>query len=312
MPQVPEATSSLPYLGLFGPLVQRRLGGLSPIARNLVQIAAVSGQETPTQLLGSVGDVQPEALAEPLHELRRRQVLVPASANSVRFAHHKVREIAYTSIDPSQWQVLHARVAMSYESTAASEAVPPGNLARLWEEGGDTEKAIPLYAVAARAAKKQFAHLEAERLFRAYLCVAKVLSPERIKLRNELAYDVMRLQGRIEDARNELTISLLEAQQIGALSSKAECSRLIGTVLWQTGRMDEARSSYEAALAIRRELGDRSGQGIVLGNLAMVQQNLGRYHEARALYEQALAIKREVGDRAGEGITLGNLAIISF
>ncbi|WP_375769783.1 protein kinase [Archangium gephyra] len=115
----------LPLPGVLHDLVGRRLEGVSPEARGVLEMAAVLGRELDADVLAAaagLGDVQE---LEVLEELRARHVLEDAGGGRLRFVHDKLREIAYEGILPGRRGPLHRAAAMALEAHHAEEGVPP-------------------------------------------------------------------------------------------------------------------------------------------------------------------------------------------
>ena len=133
---------ALPLPGALYDLVGRRLEGLGPEARGLLEVAAVLGRELDADVLAAaagLGDLQE---LEALEELRARHVLEDAGGGRLRFVHDKLREISYDGILPERQRALHRAAALALESRHADAdgEVPPALysvLAHHWELAQD-------------------------------------------------------------------------------------------------------------------------------------------------------------------------------
>jgi len=111
--------ASVPLPGSIHELVLRRLGGLSQGARSLVELAAVTGREVDAELIEAVGLLgEAEAMAA-VESLIVAQVLEEVRDGSFRFAHDKIREVAYEQIPPDRRRALHRAVAVAVEGRHA-------------------------------------------------------------------------------------------------------------------------------------------------------------------------------------------------
>ncbi len=97
-------------------LVARRLEGLPPNARAVVELAAVLGREVEADLLQLASALPDADFLEAMTVLVRRQVFEEREVNHYRFDHDKLREIAYEQIATESRCQLHARVAQVIES----------------------------------------------------------------------------------------------------------------------------------------------------------------------------------------------------
>jgi len=106
-------------------LVGRRLDGLGPVARNLVQYASVIGRELEAEVLRDAAGVSEADALEGVAELIARQVLEPTDSGGLCFVHDKLCEIAYDRQDPQARKAIHRAVAEAIErSVAGTDAAP--------------------------------------------------------------------------------------------------------------------------------------------------------------------------------------------
>ncbi len=97
-------------------LVVRRLSGLSDDSRRLLELAAVFGREVDADLIESVELLGETQLMAAVEALLVAQVLEESRDGHFRFAHDKIREIAYEQIPPPRRRALHRSVAQALES----------------------------------------------------------------------------------------------------------------------------------------------------------------------------------------------------
>jgi serine/threonine protein kinase/tetratricopeptide (TPR) repeat protein len=301
---------ALPLPRSLRQLVARRLDGLSDAARHLAEIAAVLGREMDEELLLAVARRRGTEAMEAIQRLLARQVLEPADGARLRFVHDQIRDVAYGRIVEGCRQRLHRAAAEALEPRAAEGQADAGVLGSHWEKAGEAARAGQWYLAAARHARDRYSPAEAERLYRAFLRVATGPALESVEARNELASDILRIQGRCQEALAELGRALEEARQIGAREAAVRSLLGLGSVQYQLGRPEDARALYEQGLAEAREAGDPSGEAQILTNLAAVDDLQGRGPEVRALLDGALELYRRLGDRRGEGIVLDRLGML--
>jgi predicted ATPase len=121
---------------------------------------------------------------------------------------------------------------------------------------------------------------------------------------------VARMQGRTREALSLHQRALERARAVGGEDSRAACLGDRATTLAFAGRLREACRDHRIALALYRAGGDRSGEGVQLSHLAVTTHRLGRVEEARALHERALGIHRELGHRRYEAAELCHLGFV--
>lgn len=159
-------------------VLARRLRQLSPVARDLANMASVVGREFTAELLLEVNRIAgkgEEPLLEALEELQRRRIVRELAMGRYDFSHDKFREVAYATLNAARRQALHRRVARALESLSADalEKVLP-QLAMHYERGGETAKAVMALERAGRLATQR----GLSPLARAYLQRAIDLAPQ--------------------------------------------------------------------------------------------------------------------------------------
>ncbi|GMT99800.1 hypothetical protein KH5H1_39200 [Corallococcus caeni] len=137
-----EWPQRLPPPGRVGPLIQRRLERLSPLALQCARLAALAGAFFRTSLVPGVLQVKPADAHEALAELEAAQVLM-----GERFSHDLVMEAVRAGMGPGEDRVLHARLATVLEEDGAPSIL----LAHHWLEAGWTERALPHLLTSARS-----------------------------------------------------------------------------------------------------------------------------------------------------------------
>lgn len=152
----------------------------------------------------------------------------------------------------------------------------------------------------------------AEELFRGVLSDPAASHPDRIDARTELASEVLRPQGRHDQAAEVYREALAEARSLADLSRQARSLTGLAVLEMHADQPERASRRLIEALALARAAKDRREEGIVLGNLGSVQLLTGRVDEALDAYRRSVAIDREAGDRRGEAIGTGNIAMLEL
>jgi serine/threonine protein kinase len=254
-------------------LIDRRLRNLSPAAQQACLAAAVIGRNVDLEVLQQVGSFSDEAAVAIVDELLRRHVLDPADAGSVRFAHDKLREVAYAHAPAERLRELHARTAKVLERRLQRQGDPARSWAVLghhFRAGNMPEQAARYLKLAAEHAHSTFANEDAVRLYREAIDQVK-----RILL--SLSSDAF--------SWDQTLVQLQEA---------------LGDVLALLGQREDAQSSYDEALARVGDL-DR-------GSRARLYRKLGKNRETRdqsdalRLYDLALTTLEEVGSNGSQEI----------
>ncbi|MBI2571626.1 MAG: protein kinase [Candidatus Schekmanbacteria bacterium] len=329
-------------------LVARRLALLSALARHVAAAAAVLGGETTTEVLMVVAAGAGPEFAAACHELISRHVLADSGNGGLRFTHDQLREVTYRELADAERHDLHGRAAAALEARYGSAVEEHlAEVGRQWQEAGDPRRAAAYYLRAARRAVSQYAHEEAERLYRSSLDLAGD-DPEAAAVRNELASRVYELVGRFPDALKEHLLAAAAARATGNRVELAPALFGIAGMRYRLAHIEEAREPCRAALATWQELGDQplcakarnllglievaSGatvegekqflaalatldehphprfQAMTHNNLANLYHDLDRADEARACYMMAVGEARRAGSLRVEAHATGNLA----
>lgn len=206
-------------------VIGRRLERLADRSRSLLTVAAVIGREFDFELLRRASELDDDATAQAVEELVRRRLLTGVGER-LGFTHERIREVAYSELQPWRWKRLHRRIA------DAIEALQADRLPDFWEvladhcERGEAwTRAVHYHLRVAERAKQRFAYATAEVSCR-QAAEAAAKSP---------------------DAGAERTRAL----------------ELLGDVVSLRGDLDCANESYEAALKVatgepdRRRIGNK-------------------------------------------------------
>ena len=245
-----------------------RMDRLSPVAKRVLQTAAVIGQEAPFSLLAAMTKLSQEALSQSLAQLQAAELLhetglVPESVYT--FKHVLIQETAYHTLLESTRRQQHLQIAQILaERFAAMVAQRPAWLAHHYTEAGCAEHAIPYWQQAGQRAVDRSAHAEAIVHFTQALALLRTLpvSPAR--------------------ARHELTL---------------QCS--LGVQLATRGAATpEVERTYARALELCQQVGNAEELFPVLYGLSRLYKKRGKLRRARDLGEQLLVLAQRQGNAA--------------
>jgi serine/threonine protein kinase/tetratricopeptide (TPR) repeat protein len=271
----PAGYASIPLPGSLRELLERRLRSLTPAAREVGIAAAVIGREAELETLRSVTQMLEETLLRAVDELVRRQVVEQLELGRIRFAHDKLREVAYSDAVPARVVVLHVRAAFALEERLASEIDPGRSWATLghhFAAGGLAEQAANYYQRAADHARSRYANGDAIRLYREALAQVEAASSTSRPAGSDVAQ-------RSSTSPPPLLADLQEA---------------LGDVLALTGSRSESRAAYDTALA---------GQSANPAGRARIYRKLGKTWETEHRHDDALqsyGLAREAVRLGGE------------
>src|SRR5205823_15131211 len=148
-------------------VITGRLAQLSPLAREVVSLAAVIGRAFTWSVLAQTSHLDEEMLVRGLDELWRKRIVREQGEDAYDFSHDKLRVVAYAGLSAARRRLLHRRVAEILEALYADALDQvSGHIAFHLEQADRVEQAITYYRRAAEAARKRSANTEALALYR--------------------------------------------------------------------------------------------------------------------------------------------------
>jgi serine/threonine protein kinase/tetratricopeptide (TPR) repeat protein len=164
-----EAASGTVSSAGLSQVIQRRLEQAPPLARPLLEAAAVVGRKIDPALLRAL---DPDTdLDEWLAGCTDAAVL-DAQDGQIRFAHDKLREGLLAAIDAPARRALHRRVAEAIEAVYPDAPAQIAALAHHWAAAGDDARAAGYCALAGEDALRSSAYREAVGFFEQALRMA--------------------------------------------------------------------------------------------------------------------------------------------
>jgi predicted ATPase len=265
----PGKTSAAPDAPL-PPTVQAviaaRLAQLSPLARDLLSLAAVIGRAFSWSVLAQASRLDEEMLVRGLDELWRKRIVREQGEDAYDFSHDKLRAVACAGLSSARLRLLHRRVAETLEALYADglDAVS-GQIASHLERADRVEEAITYYRRAAEAARKLFANVEALTLYKRAVLLLETACPaanqqwrqEQLAQLHECVGDVLTFTGHHSEARSAYQSSLALAPADAGIW-QARLHRKMGQTLGVQEQFDQEWHAYdraEAALACELPVG---------------------------------------------------------
>ena len=221
----PVAGDALPLLtqpaSILPPTVQTvlstRLAQLSPLAREVANVAAVIGREFTFIVLAQASGEHEDAVVRGLDELWQRRIVREQDSGATEaydFTHDKLREQAYASLSPAHRRFLHRRVAEAFKVVFAGDLdAISGQIAAHYERAGLPGQAIPYYRRAGDVAMRIYAHAEAINAFQRVVALLEADSPANVRQERqweiaahvyESLGDIYEVTGQLQEARQAL------------------------------------------------------------------------------------------------------------
>jgi tetratricopeptide (TPR) repeat protein len=289
--------------------VQQRLDHLSPDARHLLDLAAVTGRRFDFGLLQALTQRNETELVHLVKQLILAQLVVEESQDVFAFRHALTQQAVYADLLARERKALHRLIAQTMEHLYADS--PEGHLGDLayhfsaasaWanvlnyaQRAG--EQAQSLYAP--RAAIEHFTHaLQAARH------LSLVPSPTLYRARGQV-YETL---GEFEQARADYE----QALDAGGLAHDhlAEWQSLFDLGFLWTGRDYVRAGDYlQRALELARSMGDPSTLAHSLNRLGNWHANVEEPLEGQRYHQEALTIFQGLNDQRGLAQTLDLLGV---
>ncbi|MBL8187956.1 MAG: AAA family ATPase [Acidobacteria bacterium] len=255
---------------------QAKLDRLSEEVRQLVEMAAVLGEEFRVETLAKMCGRSEDDIEQLLQEAVRRGVLSERGVtgdNDMRFYHNTLRQVLYDGLPPRQRKRLHLFAARAIEGMYLLE---PDRVADAvsahYESGGNWERAFDWGIRAWQAASSRLSWSEA------MTCIERA---------RRAAYELAQTSGN----------PIAPADQLKLLFA-------LGETLFALGKLKESDAVYAEAVSLARAIGDRAGLATALLQQGQTRMSLSLYREAIAVTEQALEIYRAMDDQDGAGLAL--------
>ena len=143
---VEDMNNSVALPGSLRDLVVRRLDGLTDDARRLVELASVLGREVEPELLDAVGLFDDDRMLGAIEALLVAEVIEESREGCFRFAHDKIREVAYDQIAPTRRRSFHRAAARAIERIGQGRDDPRDypTLAHHWYRSIGDRRADPI------------------------------------------------------------------------------------------------------------------------------------------------------------------------
>lgn len=229
------------------------------------------------------------------------------------FKHALVQETTYESLLKHDRRRLQRLVAEALERVYAGHIEGlASDLARHWDEAGDSPRAFAYYLRAGDHAVTVYANLEALIHYDRARELAAEIHPTAPQL-----LELYTRRGRTLELRNEYDAALANYQELQDIAERAgDPALLLQALIRRTTIHSTPTARYEPklgsklaqrALDLANTLGDRAAQAQVLWNLLLLNHFERNYPRAIAFGEQSLALARELGLLEQQAYTLNDL-----
>ena len=292
-------------------LVRQRLGRISRPARQLIDLAAVSGRSFDFGVLQALtGHSEGELLAL-VKELMAARLVVEESADQFAFRHALTREALYGQLLVRERQTLHGQMAQAIEQIyARSLETHLEVLAYHFFEAALWPQALEYAQRAGAKAHTLYApHAAVEQFTRALEALGRLSQPPSPDLyrRRGQAFDTL---GKFDQARADYEAALQAARAARDQRAMWQVMLDLG-LLWASRDYERTGDYCRQGLALARSMEDAAAIGHSLNRLGNWLMNSGQPLEALTYHREALDLFETLNDRAGIAATLDLLAMAS-
>ena len=302
-------------------LITSHFDRLEGEVRSTLQLASVIGRSFYYKVLKLVSDTASQ-LEGQLSTLQRVELIREASRVpelEYMFRHELTRDAAYNSILRRRCRQFHLRVGEAIEKLFTDRVEEQSSrLAHHFDEGRDFEKALKYYTLAADAAARLYANVEANTLYARAIELARQMSTPTHQLIHLYTQNgtTLRLLGKHDEA-------IANYEELEALARERGDKALeVAALLPQatvfstyTSRFDPVKGEAvsKQTLALARELDDKQAEAKALWNLMLVKTFSGGDPVAAIQYgEQSLALARDHNLREQLAYTLSDISRVYF
>ncbi|WP_280152118.1 AAA family ATPase [Piscinibacter sp. XHJ-5] len=278
--------------------VQRRLQGLGPGARSLLDAASVLGRRFRFELLAAISLLAQGAALNTLDELIRFGWLVEDDDGvHYDFPHDKLREAVYQDMSAARRTSIHRRVA---EHLALDPEMADGRqaavIAEHAEAAGLWSLAVDQRTRAGEQAERVLGLREAESHYTSAIahCLAHagfVPAPARVDLL-ERRGAVRALMSDVDAAAADLRAAISETEPAGLVSRRVRLLTILGMTFQRADRYAEGVTALQKALALARASHDHSAAALASYWLGDIAWTLERNDEARQHFDEVMRASR--------------------
>lgn len=208
-------------------VLQHRIDLLSPLARQVLEVAAVLGH-VDDRLIAIAADETPLAVLDGIDELYRRRLLVRGASGAPVFVHALVRETALAASAARRRVDIHGRLADAIEASSGPAEVDAIAHHRVLSASLDPVTAVRWAAEAGRSARRRLAYEQAALWFERGVALAPPGTRGHAELLIDLADAAGRTPAGHERGRAAATDATEVARRIGDVELLARAAIAFG------------------------------------------------------------------------------------
>ena len=339
--------AELPLTERLQSLYEQRLGQLSPLAWEIMQVAALIAVPFNLQSLHRILDASSQGIDRSLQDVLSYRLLREENGQ-LRLMHEALRQAIVSMISDEEARAWHARIARTLEVQGDAE---PSVLAQHFQAAGMEEEALHYHQLAARHAQATHAYDHVRKHLDAAIALAQRLNkPPSLSLpllfqreetldilgeKEAQAQDLERLeqltenashhrtqvwlrrarfligQARFQEAQDAANAALALARSLQLPRSELDALLAISLTCIYQARFDEALAMADAMFALLRQMPEPGLQAQVHRTLGDAWLSKGHHDRAQTELEAALAHYQATEDPVGQSQTLRLMAILA-
>ncbi|UCE37634.1 MAG: tetratricopeptide repeat protein [Thermoplasmata archaeon] len=283
--------------------VNRRLNRVKEEGREILDIAAVIGEEFTSAILAKAANLEKVHLLKQLRILEQNHKLIRSVDTKYKFDHAKIKEVTYSKIPLELKMEYHALIANAIEILNEDDLDNViGDLAFHYYHCKNREKALLYLIKAAERAKKDYSNEEAI-LFYTQAQELEENAQKRMEIFERLG-EVYNLIGDYDKSLESFN-SALELTK-GNKNKIAEIKANIGRIYRKKGEYNESIRKLTEALDLVKNEGGKE-EALVLEKIGMTYLRRGDYKRAFEYLEKSLEIGEIIGDQKDIATCLKNI-----
>jgi predicted ATPase len=327
-------------------VVKRRLDRLEKDQLEMLEYAAVIGEEFTTDVLERTTEMNKLALLRNLSEIQKRHNLIHYLEDKYKFDHTKIREVLYNGIGEELRREFHRMIGDVISELYKEDYDEVINdLAYHFYEAGD-ERAREFLIKAGDKAKDRYANFEALRLYRNAEEVTKDVEDkvaiwenigdlltltgefdstiqayekaEKASMNTDIKTRMMRKVGNVYGRKGEYEKALEafgKAKELIEEDMMPEKGRICvdeGHTYYRKGDYDKAIPLFTEALEIFEGTDNKEDLGKALRAVGNIYLGKGEYDDALRYYEKSLDVMEDIEYQHGTAAALNNIGNVYF
>ncbi len=308
-----EITEYLPLPRSILELVRQRMEVLSPVARKILHVAAMTGVEFPVPVLEAATDLPPEQVVRALEEMERLHLVQPNSRTHLGAAYHflygHIRRSVLMDLSEARKRLLHLAIAH------AMQIVPGENqkfsvIAEHLEAAGELKEAFDYWVKAGSQAGYMYSRSET---ISSFLRAEALLPHLGTLVSDEEVHHLFTAWGDFLDEYSEIVEAKKLFSRLQQISIHRNSNLLLATALNGLSRTSRQEGDYQKSLNYNRQAAMYMGKQvhilesfIIQNRYALALNVLGEYEKANIALQDAMKLAAEHLDNQRVQMGLAN------